>query len=365
MAENNRQPHLLSILTGAIENTTEAFVTIDQDHTVVFFNRAAERIFGYSREEVVGSDLRLILGPRCREGHQQAVERFKRTREPRLIGHETEFEAMRKDGRIFPASLSFSVAEVEERLFFTAIIRDLTETRDLKDQVARSERLASLGQIVAEINHEIKNPLLLIGGLAQQLLKKAEDDKRRAKLETIVAQTRRLEELLAELRDLYLPRPLALAPIDLNALIEEVHSLLLEECRRRGIAFTMQIDPAGPFIRGDRNRLHQVLLNLLKNGMEALEDGGHLSIAAESAGIDHVHLTITDDGPGIPAEIRNKIFDPFFTTKRKGSGLGLAVSRRIVEEHPGASFELESRGNRGTRFLLSFPLCRSPRQMAS
>jgi two-component system, LuxR family, sensor kinase FixL len=355
MADHDHQTRLLRILTGAIENTNEAFVTIDQEHLVVFFNRAAERMFGYDREEIVGADLRLILGPGCREGHQQAVERFKRTREPRLIGHETEFEAMRKDGRLFPASLSFSVAEIEGQLFFTAIVRDLTETRELQAQVARGERLAALGQIVAEISHEIKNPLLLIGGLAQQLLRRAEDDKSRTKLETIAGQARRLEGLLHELRDLYLPRPLAFEPIDLNGLIEEVHALVEAECRRRKIGLALRLDPATPFIRGDRGRLQQVLLNLLKNGMEALEAGGRLSIAAESAGAERVHVTVTDNGPGIPAEIRDKIFDPFFTTKRQGSGLGLAVSRRIVDEHPGASFELAGEGERGTRFLLSFP----------
>jgi two-component system, LuxR family, sensor kinase FixL len=353
--EKDNHVHLLRILTLAIENTNEAFVTIDQDHNIIVFNHAAERMFGYLRQEVVGRDLRLILGPGCREGHQEAVERFKQTRKPRLIGHETEFTAMRKNGDTFPASLSFSVAEAEERLFFTAIIRDMTETKELQAQVVQAERLAALGQIVAEISHEIKNPLVLIGGLAKQLQKKADDEKSRLKLATITGEISRLERLLAEMRDLYLPRPLEFEEINLNQLISDLHELVKEECQRRRIHFEVRPDPDDPVVRGDRAKLHQVLLNLLKNGMEALEEGGHLAITLET--VDGMaRITIADDGPGIAGELREKIFTPFYTTKRQGSGLGLAVSRRIVNEHPGAAFELDSEEGKGARFILSFPL---------
>jgi two-component system, LuxR family, sensor kinase FixL len=346
---------LLSILTLAIENTNEAFITIDQDHKVLVFNRAAERIFGYPREEVVGRDLRLILGPGCREGHQEAVERFKKTRKPHLIGHENEFTAMRKNGELFPASLSFSVAEVDEQLYFTAIMRDMTETKQLQEQVMRAERLAALGQIVAEINHEIKNPLMLIGGLARQLLKKTEDEKSRLKLTTIAAEISRLEELLAGMRDLYLPRQLKLEEVDLNQLVNEVHDLVNEECRRRQIDLELHLDPARPLTRADRSRLQQVLLNLAKNGMEALMPGGHLTIFVTTKEPGMAQVIVADNGPGISQELQEKIFAPFYTTKRKGTGLGLAVSRRIVNEHPRARFELESEEGRGARFILSFP----------
>jgi two-component system, LuxR family, sensor kinase FixL len=353
--ESNNHTRLLSILTLAIENTNEAFITIDQDHTIIVFNRAAERIFGYTRQEVVGRDLRLILGPGCREGHQAAVERFKETRQPRLIGHDTEFMAMRKNGENFPASLSFSVAEIDKQLFFTAIMRDMTETKQLQGQVMRAERLAALGQIVAEINHEIKNPLMLIGGLARQLLKKTEDEKSRLKLTTIAAEISRLEELLAGMRDLYLPRQLQLKEVNLNGLVSEIHGLVNEECRRRQIAFDLHLDSDDPVIRADLGKLHQVLLNLTKNGMEALTQGGHLAISVKTKEPATAQIIVADDGPGINKEQQEKIFAPFYTTKRKGTGLGLAVSRRIINEHPGAGFELESEEGKGTRFILSFP----------
>jgi two-component system, LuxR family, sensor kinase FixL len=356
--EFSNNTHLLSILTLAIDNTNEAFITIDQDHNIIVFNRAAERMFGYRRQEVIGRDLRLILGPGCREGHQEAVERFKKTRKPRLIGHETEFSAMRKNGELFPASLSFSVAEVAGQLFFTAIMRDMTETKQLQERVVRGERLAALGQIVAEISHEIKNPLVLIGGLAKQLQKKTDDEKSRNKLEVIAGETNRLEGLLAEMRDLYVPRQLQVEEVDLNRLIGEVHDLIKEECARRQIDFEVHLDSVGPIIRADRSKLHQVFLNLLKNGMEALESGGHLTILSETVDRESVRVTIADDGPGIAGDLREKIFTPFYTTKRKGTGLGLAVSRRIITEHPGADFELVSEEGKGTRFIISFPRTR-------
>jgi len=189
----------LGILKGAIENTNEAFVTIDQDSRVIIFNRAAEQIFGYSRDEIIGRDLADILGPGCREGHQMAVARYVKTGEAKLIGHETQFNAMRKNGESFPAAISFSVVEINSDLFFTGIIRDMTETLALQEKVIAGERLAALGQAVAEISHEIKNPLLLIGGFARQLLKSDLNAKDRHKLKIIAEEVKRLEKLLAEM----------------------------------------------------------------------------------------------------------------------------------------------------------------------
>ena len=149
----------LAVLKGAVENTNEAFVTIDRNHRVVFFNKAAENIFGFSREEVTGHDLDVIMSPTCSRDHRRAVERYVQTRMPRRIAHETEILATRKNGETFPASISFSVSEVEGEIYFTGIVRDLTETKALQEHILKSERLAALGQVVAEITHEIKNSL--------------------------------------------------------------------------------------------------------------------------------------------------------------------------------------------------------------
>ena len=353
---NDNEINELGILQGTVENTNEAFVTIDQDHRVIFFNRAAERIFGYGGDEMIGNDLNIILGPRCSEGHRRAVARYLETRNPTLIGHETEFVATRKNGEAFPASISFSVAQIKGRLFFTGIVRDMTETKALQERILRSERLAALGQVVAEINHEIKNPLVMIGGFARQLKKAAHDDRTRSKLNIIAEEVRRLENLLAELKDLYTPTRPTMEEIDINDLLQEVYSLTREDCQARKIRLSLDTQGGPLFVQGDRSRLKQVFLNLVKNGIEAMKKGGNLSIRSRLSG-DTAQITISDEGRGIPESVKEKIFTPFFTTKKKGTGLGLSVTKRIIEDHPGCSFTLVSQEGKGTTVKIAMGIC--------
>jgi two-component system sensor kinase FixL len=345
----------LAILRSAIENTNEAFVTIDEDHQVLFFNKAAEDIFGYRREEVIGHDLNVIMAPDCSRDHHQAVKNYLKTRLPIRIGHDTELVATRKNGETFPANISFSVSEVYGKTYFTGIVRDLTETKTLQERAIRSERLAALGQVVAEITHEIKNPLMMIGGFAGQLARQALDKKSVTKLNIIKDEVLRLEELLRELRDFYLPRTLKTEEIDLYGLLMEVRSLVKEDCERKNIRTEFKADGEPVIVEGDRGRLKQVFLNLVKNSIEAMEKGGNLSIQSKLNG-DRVEISITDDGPGISESNQEKIFSPFFTTKRRGSGLGLSVSKRIIEEQAGSTIVFESEKGKGTVFKITMPV---------
>ena len=271
----------LIILRGAIENTNEGFVTIDENHRVVIFNRAAERILGIAREQILGQDLSLVLNPECSQGHRSAVSRYLETRNPRLIGHQTEFQTTRKTGENFPLSISFSVSTIGEKTFFTGIIQDLTETKALQAQVMESERLAALGQLAAEVSHEIKNPLIMIGGFARQLLRSTEDPKTVSKLQIIADEVQRLEILIGELRDLYRPQALEVEPVDIKALLEEIQALIGEEGLARKIEVVLDLAPVPLPVQGDRNKLKQVILNLARNGMEAMENGGKLILRAQ------------------------------------------------------------------------------------
>lgn len=340
------------ILKNAVENTNEAFVTIDENSTVIFFNKAAERMFGYDRAEVLGHDLGTILTPMCRDGHEQAVARYVRTGRGVLIGHETELTVARKSGETFPASISFSVAEIEGQLYFTGLVRDLSDTRKLEDRLAQNERLAALGQTVAEINHEIKNPLIMIGGFARQLLKKATAEKDRAKLTIIVDEVMRLEHLLDGLKELYKPPQLNLAVISLNELLEEVVGLAWAYSGGKGIEIRLAA-PIDVVIEVDREKIKQVLLNLVKNGIEATPPGGQVVVSTRVQE-KLVEVDVTDTGEGIPEEIKKRIFLPFFTTKEQGTGLGLCISKRIIEDHPGGSFQLDSAEGRGTVATIGF-----------
>ncbi|RLB29875.1 MAG: hypothetical protein DRG87_06260 [Deltaproteobacteria bacterium] len=344
----------LLILEHAVESTVEGFVTIDEHHRVVFFNKAAEDIFGYTRDEAVGKDLNDIMSPSCSKNHREAVARYVETRVPRRIGHETEMIATRKNGETFPALISFSVTEVNDKLFFTGIVRDLTETKRLQEQIMRSERLAALGQSVAEITHEIKNPLMLIGGFAQQLRRTISDEKGLQKLGIIIQEVERFERLLAELREFYLPSSIASERVDIEDLQEETLSMVKKECSEKNVKIDLQVEKGAKLVEGDRNKLKQVLLNLFKNAVDAMDQGGALSITARPSG-ENVEITIVDEGCGIPEADTEKIFAPFYTTKSHGTGLGLSISRRIIEEHKGGSLSVESEEGKGTIFTITLP----------
>lgn len=346
------------VLAGAVENTNEGFITIDEDHKVIFFNRAAEKIFGYTREEVIGKDLDAILAPQCARDHRHAVGQYLRSKSPRVIGHAKELVATRKTGETFPCSISFSKALFDGRLFFTGVVQDLTETKALQEQIDHSERLAMLGQIVAEVSHEIKNPLTVIGGFVRQLLRRETDEKTKSKLHIIASEVQRLEQLMEDLRGIYLPRTIQPKRFNMNDLLHEVYAMMKEACSGNNIQLTLTTGENPAPVNGDKEKLKQVFVNLLKNSMEALNQKGTISIRSVSTS-DIVELVIADDGPGIPEALQEKIFEPFMTTKQEGSGLGLSISKKILDEHRGSSFQLRSREGKGTEVLIRMPLYRS------
>jgi two-component system sensor kinase FixL len=354
MGDRRKGNKEIEIIKGAVENTNEAFVTIDQNHKVLFFNRAAERIFGYRREEVLGHDLDVIMSPTCSRDHRKAVDRYVKTGIPRRIGHASELTATRKDGRTFPASISFSVSQVDGELYFTGIVSDLSETKVLQERILRSERLAALGQFVAEITHEIKNPLMMIGGFAHQLIEKTKDDQTCSKLNIIAEEVKRLEELLNELQ-YYMSRALNVEEVEISGLLKEIYDLVRRDCERIGIKVDFKKHEKPLPVKGDKDKLKQVFLNLTKNAIEAMEHGGKLVMKGRLIG-DHVEIVISDNGCGIPKENREKIFSPFFTTKQQGTGLGLNISKNIIEDHEGGSITLKSEVGKGTTFKVTLPI---------
>lgn len=356
---HHSQDEELSILRSAVDNTNEAFVTIDENHEVVLFNRAAEKTFGYSREEVIGKDLSLIMTPGCSQDHRSAVQNYIRTRRPKRIGHDTELSAPKRGGGTFPANISFSVAEVGGRLYFTAIISDLTEKKILQKQVEKSERLAALGQFVAEITHEIKNPLMIIGGFANQLLRNSSDDNAASKLKVICGEVLRLERLLNDLKEFYQPVKLVLEKFEIGSFLSDIKSLVDEECRTKGINIELNIDKIPFFIEADRDKLKQVILNLLKNAIEAMQNGGKLQIhSTKDNGL--IEISIADEGCGIEECDRERIFSPFFTTKKNGTGLGLSISKGIIDSHAGSAFSVTSEVGKGSIFKITMPAVKPP-----
>jgi signal transduction histidine kinase len=243
-------------------------------------------------------------------------------------------------------------------IFNKTLSRQVEEkTRELKEsheRLVRSERFAAVGQAAAYVSHEIKNPLMVIGGLSHQVARRLDDKPEvQKKLRLILEEVRRLENFLGDLRDFTRPALPVKEKISLNQVIREVETLLETETQKRDIEMVEDLDSRLPKVEADPNQMKQVLLNLMKNAMEAIDGGGRITVktGAEEA---QVWFSITDTGVGMPPEVLEKIFNPFFTTKEKGTGLGLAVIHKIITDHQG-TVAVESTPERGTTFLVKLP----------
>lgn len=222
------------------------------------------------------------------------------------------------------------------------------------ERLLRSERFAAVGEAAAYVSHEIKNPLMIIGGFAKQLQRQPNlPPNAGEKLQIIVDEVRRLENFLGELRDFTRPAVPKKQEIDLNHLIREAVEMMRDNAAANNISFELKLDESLPPAVIDPNQMKQVLINLIKNALEAIETDGKITLATRLVG-DQIHLAVTDTGKGIPPEIMAEIFNPFFTTKKSGTGLGLPVINKIVEDHHG-TVTVESTPQQGTTFTVILP----------
>ena len=228
---------------------------------------------------------------------------------------------------------------------------ELTESHD---RLVKSERFAAVGEAAAYVSHEIKNPLMVIGGLARQVERKVGDEPNALqKLQIIQNEVQRLETFLGDLRDFTRPAVPAKQQVNINDVIQEVDVLMAEQAMSQGVNLVEHLDPNLPLLEADPNQMKQVLLNLVKNALEALDSGGQVILSSGAA--DHqVWFSVRDTGGGMPPEVLEKIFDPFFTTKEKGTGLGLAVIHKIITDHHG-DISVSSSPDKGTTIMVNLP----------
>ncbi|OGR24829.1 MAG: hypothetical protein A2139_10920 [Desulfobacca sp. RBG_16_60_12] len=343
------------INAGVIMSATDALITINEDHVIVGYNHGAEEMFGYTRTEALGQDLKLIIPPPFTEVHRDYLRRYLATREVHVLGRQRRLTARRRNGQEFPLSISFSVAEIQGNLYFTAIMRDITEYTAMEDRVLQSERLAAVGNIVAHIAHEIKNPLLIIGGFARQLLKAPGfDDQARRKLSIMAEEVSNLEEMVAEMRDFVRRPPTQKRPGQIAAVVAGALELFQDTLKEHHIQVRQVEETPLPPVTFDPQQVHQVLINLFKNALEAMPKGGEITITSRVKG-DKVEISVTDTGAGLAPEVAGNIFQPYFTTKEKGTGLGLAICQNIMAEHGGCIFADSAPGH-GATFTIQLPL---------
>jgi signal transduction histidine kinase len=238
------------------------------------------------------------------------------------------------------------------------LVSDLSGTRaDLdatRRQLQHSERLASVGNAVAQLLHDIKNRLLVVGLYTTSISRNAGNvQQTRTQSKVVLDELRKLENILRDIRDFSKPMTLHQEMASLNLLVEKTTGRLAEQLPA-GTVIEQDLDRDIADLLLDQERIEQVVINLIHNGLEALGSEGKIRVATRRDGTQGVILTIEDNGPGIPEPVRQRIFDPFFTTKRTGNGLGLAICREIIEEH-GGSIRLDTQFTRGARFEVRFP----------
>jgi PAS domain S-box-containing protein len=336
-----------------IHTCMDGIVANDVEGTIRTFNETAVHILGYEQEEVLGKmNIRELYAP----GQLQEIDAKIHDSAYGGAGMLENYEAwMRhKDGALVPIWLSARVLyENDREIGMIGHFKDLRERKRMEEELLRSERLAILGKMAAHISHEIKNPLMLIGGFARQVLKDLAQDPQKniGKLQIIVDEVRRLEDFLVEVGSYAKFSEPQKTMGNLNALIQETCQRLEPNLRESNIELVLELDPSLPEMQFDPGHMRQVILNIAKNGIEAMETGGTLTIATGRR-TGQIFIQICDTGVGIPPEVQEKIFQPFFSSKPKGSGLGLAISQKIIQAHQG-EIVIDSEPHKGTRVTIN------------
>jgi len=363
-------------LSEAIVRTSlDSIIIIDGDGLVVDFNPAAEKLFGFARQQAIGQDIStLIIPAHHRAAHHAGMKRYLENGVSHVIGKRVELEAITRDGRMVPVELAISDVSVGEKRFFTAHIRDLQPARAAQFEIERQrdalyqkEKLAALGSLLSGVAHELNNPLSIVLGQAMMLREKVKQlpdgDELYDRAQKIEMAANRCARIVRTFLAMARQRKAERAYVSIAKVIDDAVELLTYSLRTSGVAIATSISPDLPQTHADSDLLHQVLVNLIVNARQALEERGdedrRIALAARfEAATNTIVIEISDNGPGIPATIRNRIFDPFFTTKPQdhGTGIGLAVSRGLVEAHGGTLELAPQQPERGATFIIRLPV---------
>ena len=346
-----------SWLRSLIATTQDAVVSIDRRGCVVLFNPAAERIFGYTAEEIVGRKVNELMAEPYASEHDEYIDRYERTGEAHAIGRIRTVTAKRKNGELFPIELSVTEIEVDKDVHYAAFIRDISEKAKLQEQLVERERLATIGTTAAKIGHELANPLngmsLTIQLLEQRLNRQPNppDSQVTATVQRLKNEISRLNQLAGQFRTISRRERYNFQPTELAGLIDDVIKIQTPHFAQLNIQIEHCIPTDPPIVTVDRDKIKQALLNLVKNAAEAMPGGGKINIEVSTTQ-DGVFIDITDTGTGIPLDI--DAFEPFLTTKKEGTGIGLVIVRQVVVAH-GGKISYRSRPGEGTTFRIELP----------
>jgi two-component system sensor kinase FixL len=338
---------------AVIESAVDGIVVIDARGRIEAFNPAAERIFGYSEREVLGRNVTILMPTPYRDEHDAYLARYLETGIAKIIGIGRDVSGLRRDGSVFPLHLSVGEMSLGGEKKFTGILHDLTSRVRMEEQLREQAAMATLGEMAAVIAHEVKNPLAGIRGAVQVIGSRLPADSRDAAVaREIVTRIDGLNDLMKDLLLFARPPQPKPTPVDVAALVAATASLLSADPAAAGVR--VEVKGSAPSILADPDLLRIVFVNLLVNGAQAMNGQGVLRVSV--APVDGVcQISIQDDGPGIPADIREKIFTPFFTTKSKGTGLGLPTVKRLIDAHAGR-IDVECPKSGGTTITICLPV---------
>lgn len=352
------------------DSALDAIVSVNSEDTITFWNQGAQRIFGYSEEEVIGKSVTMIIPERYKQHHRDGMKRYLTTRRPALIGRTAELQARRKDGTEFPIELSLSTWTSMEGTFFTGIIRDISLRKETELALARStseakQRTEELESLVQMVAHDLKSPVVTICGLVRilkrSLADRASDEKSVRILQQLETSSQTMERFLKDLLDglasQHVEQQQALVRLD--ECINQVIAAHRQRAAERRISLRLVMDePVSP-VAGDRHRLSQVIDNLVGNAIKHMGDGPDPRVIVQLLEEKNTVITkISDNGVGIALEHQSKIFDRFFRVPGKGdqsgTGLGLSIVKKIVESH-GGEISLAPGELGGATFVIRLP----------
>ena len=359
-----------------IDTALDAVVTINASGTITSWNKEAEVIFGWSAREAMGNRMAdLIIPPSQRLAHERGVRHFLATGEGVLLRRRIEINAIRRSGVEFPVELEVIPMKLGGDWVFSAFIRDITDSKQAEEalrntqaELANMTRVMTMGQLTASIAHEVNQPLSGIITNAGTCLRMLDADPpniegARETARRTIRDGNRASEVITRLRALFSRRQATTEPVDLNEAAKEVIALLSSRLQKDGVILRCELADDLPLLAGDRVQLQQVIMNMLQNASDAMiglqDRPRQLLLQTLRDETDCVRLAVRDSGIGLGAQAASRLFDAFYTTKNGGMGIGLSVSRWIVENHEGRIWAQPNDGP-GATFSFSIP-CRQAR----
>ena len=337
-------------LESVLATVPDAIVTIDEMGTIESFSPAASRLFGYTPEEVIGKNIKLLMPSPYRSEHDGYLARYRATGERRIIGVGRIVVGQRRDGSTFPLELAVGEARVGAKRFFTGFIRDITAQQgteqrlhELQAELLHASRVSAMSHMISALAHELNQPLTanvnytkaaqrtLASGDVTQIPRVQE------LMDKAAGQTTRAGQIIRRLRDFIEKREVSRAEESLNKVVEEALALGLVGVADANVRTRIDLGPDLPPVLVDRIQIQQVLINLIRNSVEAMQglDRRELTVVTAAPNLGFAQVSVLDTGPGLSEEVASRLFQPFVTTKAKGMGIGLTISQTIIEAHGG------------------------------